>query len=156
MNSSVNAEFSIRRLHKEDLDSLLLLYKHLHAEDVALPERSRIEAVWSDIFGNPSYRYFGGFINEQLVSSCNLSVVPNLTRGCAPFGLIENVVTHADHRRQGYGKALLAHALNSAWSCDCYKVMLMTGRKDEATLEFYASAGFDSQEKRAFVAKPKT
>ena len=34
--------------------------------------------------------------------------------------------------------------------------MLMTGRKDEATLRFYQSAGFDPKGKQAFVAKPFT
>lgn len=147
---------NFRLLNAEDLDSLLLLYQHLHADDVALPERFKVDAVWSEILSNRSCQYFGGFLDEQLVSSCNLTIVPNLTRGCAPFGLIENVVTHADYRKRGYGKALLTHALNSAWSSGCYKVMLMTGRKDKETLEFYAAAGFDSGEKQAFIARPKT
>lgn len=81
-------------------------------------------------------------------------VIPNLTRGGRPYGLIENVVTHADFRKRGIGKALLAHTLAYAWSVHCYKVMLMTGRKDEATLRFYEGAGFDRHSKQAFVAKP--
>ncbi len=62
-------------------------------------------------------------------------------------------MTHADHRGQGWGKALLAHALAYAWNQGCYKVMLMTGRKDEATLAFYERAGFDRHGKQAFVAR---
>jgi hypothetical protein len=31
--------------------------------------------------------------------------------------------------------------------------MLLTGRKDEATLRFYEQAGFDQHDKQAFVAK---
>ena len=41
-----------------------------------------------------------------------------------------------------------------AWRERCYKVMLMTGRKDEHTLRFYEQAGFDRHGKQAFVAKP--
>jgi len=51
-------------------------------------------------------------------------------------------------------KAVLAHALDDAWRQNCYKVMLLTGRKDEATLRFYEHAGFDPHDKQAFVAKP--
>jgi hypothetical protein len=32
--------------------------------------------------------------------------------------------------------------------------MLLSGRKDEATLRFYEAAGFDRNEKQAFIAKP--
>jgi GNAT superfamily N-acetyltransferase len=85
---------------------------------------------------------------------CTITVIPNLTRGCRPYGVLENVVTHADHRNRGHGKAILAYALAHAWSQRCYKVMLLTGRKDDATLRFYESAGFDRHDKQAFVAKP--
>jgi GNAT superfamily N-acetyltransferase len=57
-------------------------------------------------------------------------------------------------RSQGHGKAVLATALSHAWSVGCYKVMLLTGRKDQATFEFYEAAGFDRHEKQAFIAKP--
>jgi GNAT superfamily N-acetyltransferase len=63
-------------------------------------------------------------------------------------------VTHAKHRRQGFGKTLLRSALQEAWSANCYKVMLLTGRTDEATLAFYEAAGFNRHEKQAFIAKP--
>jgi hypothetical protein len=32
--------------------------------------------------------------------------------------------------------------------------MLLTGRKDEAIFNFYESAGFNRDEKQAFVARP--
>ncbi len=99
-------------------------------------------------------RYVGGYVLGDLVASCTIMVIPNLTRGCRPYGLIENVVTHADHQKQGWGKAVLARALDFAWQQNCYKVMLTTGRKDDATLQFYEGAGFDRHDKQAFVARP--
>ena len=144
----------IRLIQANELTELLALYAHLHRADEALPPRSDVQAVWQELLGNPRYRYFGGYQGNELVSSCTLTVIPNLTRGCKPYGLIENVVTHPSHRNQGYGKAILGHALSHAWSVGCYKVMLLTGRKDEATFKFYESAGFDRHGKQAFVAKP--
>ena len=92
-------------------------------------------------------------LDAQLLASCSINLVANLTRGCRPFALIENVVTHSEHRGCGYGQALLAYAKAFAWDQGCYKVMLMTGRKDEATFQFYESAGFDRHAKQAFTAK---
>ena len=139
---------------KNDLAALLQLYAHLHASDIPLPPAADIEAVWSEIQANPRLRYFGAFIGTELIASCTIAVIPNLTRGCRPYGVVENVVTHSAHRRCGHGTAVLEVALSHAWSEDCYKVMLLTGRKDEATLSFYRSAGFDPNGKQAFIAKP--
>lgn len=143
----------IRALRSEDLDGLLGLYAQLNEADAPLPERAEVEATWAEALGQPRSRYFGGFAQEALVATCLITVVPNLTRGCRPYGLIENVVTDAAQRRRGWGRALLQHALDHAWSQRCYKVMLMTSRKDAATLRFYEQAGFDPQDKRAFVAR---
>lgn len=144
----------IRQIEASELNALLALYHHLHSGDDPLPETQVVQTVWQELLANPRYRYFGAFAGGQLVASCNLTVIPNLTRGCRPYGVIENVVTHAEHRNRGHGHAVLRHALAQAWSAGCYKVMLLTGRKDPATLQFYASAGFDPHGKQAFIAKP--
>jgi GNAT superfamily N-acetyltransferase len=146
----------IRRLAKVDLPALLNLYEHLHSSDDPLPSPSEIDAIWLEIMSSERFQYVGGFLGNELVSSCALTIIPNLTRGCRPYGLIENVVTHAAHRKRGYGTALLQFALSYAWKAGCYKVMLLTGSKNEATLRFYQSAGFDPNGKQAFIAKPNS
>jgi GNAT superfamily N-acetyltransferase len=145
---------TIRELSENNLKSLMELYGHLHDSDLPPPDQEVVSSVWNSIKANTSLRYFGVFENEVLVSACNIAVVPNLTRGCKPYGLIENVVTHRLHRRRGHGQEVLKAALSYAWSKHCYKVMLMTGRRDEATFRFYESAGFNRHEKEAFIAKP--
>jgi GNAT superfamily N-acetyltransferase len=147
--------FVIRSARPEDLDALLGLYRYLHADDDPLPERTQLDTVWRSLQDNPGVRYFVAEIAGRIVSTCNLSVVPNLTRGARPFGIIENVVTHADYRRRGLATALLRHALRTAWAFGCYKVMLMTGRRDLATLRFYEQAGFKPGVKTAFIATPE-
>lgn len=152
---TVKPPVNIREIQHDELQSLLSLYTHLHDRDDPPPSPAVAEAVWSEALSNPRIKYFGGFASGLLISSCTLSVIPNLTRACRPYGVIENVVTHSAHRGQGWGKAILAHALAAAWAQDCYKVMLLTGRKDQATLRFYEQAGFDPDDKQAFVAKPR-
>jgi GNAT superfamily N-acetyltransferase len=144
----------IRSLCARDLDSLLALYTHLHRTDLPLPDFAVVQEVWTSLMSSANDRYFGGFVDGHLVSSCALTIVLNLTRGCRPYGVIENVVTHSSHRRRGYARAVLKHALVEAWAAQCYKVMLMTGRRDEAILRFYETAGFDAGAKLAFVARP--
>ncbi len=143
-----------RELKESELDALLILYSHIHAEDDPLTERNVVEDVWREIQGNSNFKYFGAFFNRKLVSSCTLSVIPNLTRGCRPYSVIENVVTHADYRRKGHARGIHRHALSFAWRTGCYKVMLLSGRKTEGVYRFYESIGFDKYARQAFLAKP--
>ena len=149
-------EVEIRRIAPDELASLLELYGHLHAADVPLPDAATVQAVWQEMLRDPRLRCLVAEDAGRLVASCTLVIVPNLTRGARPYGLIENVVTHADYRRRGIATRLLRQALDMAWEAGCYKVMLLTGRKDEATLRFYEQAGFQRDEKTGFVAKPDT
>lgn len=144
----------IRSLRPDELDALLALYKHLHPDDQPLPARAQVEVVWQSILANPMQHCLGLYSDAHLLASCSISFMANLTRGCRPFALIENVVTHADHRGHGYGQMLLSHALALAWEQGCYKAMLMTSSRDPATLRFYERAGFDRHDKQAFIAKP--
>jgi GNAT superfamily N-acetyltransferase len=144
----------IREIRLSELKELLMIYRHLHPLDEPLPGQQAVEATWQAIQENPDLFCFGGYVDGMLVSSCLLAIIPNLTRGCRSYGIIENVVTHAGFRRKGYGQAVLKHALSHAWKMNCYKVMLLTGRKDEATYRFYESVGFDRHSKQAFLAKP--
>lgn len=145
----------IRSLGASDLSALLALYAELHPAD-AQASPAHYQQTWQTLLADPRLHCFGGFVGEALVSNCSLVIVPNLTRACRPYALIENVITAAAHRGRGYGRALLAHACAHAWAQGCYKVMLMTGRQDEATLRFYQSAGFDRHAKQAFyIAAPE-
>ena len=42
-------------------------------------------------------------------------------------------------------------ARDIAAEAGCYKLMLLTGAKDEATLNFYRRAGYNSADKTAFI-----
>lgn len=142
----------IRRISENELSELLSLYAHLHSSDDALPELAVVNEVWRALVSNPGIHCLGGYLEGQLIASCTITVIPNLTRACRPYGLIENVVTHSGYRNRGFGKAVLAHAVSVARAQCCYKVMLLTGRRDAAIVKFYESSGFDGEAKQAFVA----
>jgi len=91
---------------------------------------------------------------QFLFPMCVLDIIPNLTRGARPFGLIENVVTHAGYRNQGYGTALMGHVLNFARQKGCYKVMLLAGRTDPAVFRMHEKAGFIRGAKEGLIAYP--
>jgi GNAT superfamily N-acetyltransferase len=142
----------IRKIKKDEINKLLKLYKHLHRKDAPPPEKSRLVSIWEEITTNSRLHYFVIEVDEEIVSSCTLSVIPNLTRGGSPYGLIENVVTHEDYRRRGFGTSILKYALDIAWKQNCYKVMLLTGSKNPVIHHFYEKAGFKKGVKTGFIA----
>jgi GNAT superfamily N-acetyltransferase len=149
----VTVEAEIRDLGREDLDALLALYRHLHEKDDALPERPEVERIWSEILRDPAQMYLGAFIGQALVAACNACVVPNLTRGARPYAVIENVVTHASHRRKGIGAKVVRALVDRCWARSCYKIMLMSGASRAQVHGFYEAIGFDKNAKQAFVLK---
>jgi len=46
---------------------------------------------------------------------------------------------------------LMSAAKDIAVKNNCYKIMLMTGSKQESTYDFYRRAGYNSNDKTAFV-----
>jgi GNAT superfamily N-acetyltransferase len=142
----------IRAASGGDLQEMLALYRHLNPDDPD-PGAARAEAAWSAILGSPTIIVFVAEADGKLVSSCTLVIVPNLTRAARPYGLVENVVTHADYRNRGLARSVLAAALDAAWAADCYKVMLATGSKSPETLRFYEKSGFKQGGKTFFQAR---
>lgn len=145
-------DMQLREIEKDELGQLLQLYTFLH-EEAPPREGEELQEVWESILADPRHHILVGCVGERLICSCVLLIVPNLTHGLQPYALIENVVTHKDFRGKGCGTALLAYAVELAQTQNCYKIMLMTGRKDEKTLRFYERAGFNRQDKTAFVRR---
>lgn len=135
-------DFWIRAASREDLPELLQLYRHLIPAENLLDSEQAAQ-IWDRFSRYDGSAIYLGIRDGALVSTCTLVVVPNLTRGGASYALIENVVTHAEHRGRGHGKAVLEAAISAAWDRGCYKVMLLTGSKNPATLDFYRSVGFE-------------
>ena len=146
------AKPEIRSAEPADLPGVLALYSQLHPDDPALDVRVA-ETVWAALLSCGMTYVFVADDAGRLASSCTLAIVPNLSRGARPYGVIENVVTDADHRRMGLGRAVLHAALGKAWEANCYKVMLATGSQKEATLRFYESAGFQRGGKTYFEVR---
>jgi ribosomal protein S18 acetylase RimI-like enzyme len=142
----------IRNARQEDLPALLDLYVHLNTANAVLSEDGYLEEAWQQILSDPKVNCLVADADGALVGSCILVIVPNLTRRARFFGVIENVVTHTDYRRQGVGTKLMRHALGVAWEQNCYEVMLLSGAGRPDAHQFYESLGFKRDSKVGFVA----
>jgi GNAT superfamily N-acetyltransferase len=150
---STGIDLTIRPAVPCDLNGLRELYRHLQPDDAPLSDTVADER-WRAMLAHPGLTCVVGFMADQLVASCCLVIVPNLTRGGRSYALVENVVTHDAFRRRGVGRALIAWALAHAWDAGCYKAMLLSGSKRSAAHQFYEACGFRGGDKAGFVARP--
>lgn len=132
---------TFRTAGQQDLSHIVDLYADLNPDDLPASQDLRRD-TFQKMLAQPGLDVILGFQEEVPVTSCVLLVVPNLTRGCAPFVLIENVVTRTDCRGKGIGKDLMRHAVDRAWAAGCFKVMLMSGSANDKAHAFYEQTGF--------------
>jgi GNAT superfamily N-acetyltransferase len=135
---------------ESDLTGLLGLYTQLH--DNAYPEiDAKIINLWKDILSDHQNHIIVGLVGDKVVASCVIIIIRNLTHNQRAYALIENVITAANYRNRGYASDILNHAKEIAIKHNCYKIMLMTGSKQESTLRFYEKAGYNTNDKTAFI-----
>ncbi len=140
----------VREVRENELNEVLELYLHLHEETI--PEMTEhLENTWNTIMQDENHHIIVREADGKIVSSCVCVIIPNLTRKIRPYAFVENVVTHADYRRRGYATECLHYAKKIAENANCYKMMLLTGSKEEATWKFYENAGYNSTDKTAFI-----
>lgn len=140
----------VREAYKGDLKEILELYLFLHETDI--PEESdHLKQTWERIIEDKDHHLIVCEVDGKIASSCVCVIIPNLTRNVRPYAFVENVVTHADYRGKGYATDCLNYAKEIAEKNNCYKMMLLTGSKDEKTLDFYKHAGYNCSDKTAFI-----
>jgi GNAT superfamily N-acetyltransferase len=134
----------------QDLAGLLSLYRELRPHDPPLVEA---ETALAALLAYPHVRLIVAEVEGQLAATCQLGVIPTLTNGGRPFGIIEHVITAARFRRQGLSQQVFEQALALAWQQDCYKVMLLSGEGREAAHRLYEKLGFKAGIEKGFVIK---
>ena len=140
----------VREIFENELEQLLQLYLYLHEKSV--PEMTEhLKNTWNTIIQDNNHHIIVNEVDGKIVASCVCVIIPNLTRNIRPYAFIENVVTHADYRGKGYATECLNYAREIAERTNCYKMMLLTGSKEEKTLKFYSNAGYNSSDKTAFI-----
>lgn len=140
----------IREANETDLTEILQLYLFLHKTDIP-KDSEQLRKTWNNIINDKNHHLIICEVDNKIVASCVCVIIPNLTRNVRPYAFIENVVTHKDYRNNGYATACLNYAKQLAEKNNCYKMMLLTGSKEESTLNFYRNAGYNSSDKTAFI-----
>jgi ribosomal protein S18 acetylase RimI-like enzyme len=144
---------NVRPATSADQIALFDLYGQLHTADTLWPSQAHAAEALSKVLARDGTTILVCEVDGIVVSTAMLVVCANLTRAGRPFAIIENVVTHSDHRKSGHARRVLQHAFELARQQGCYKVTLTTGRRDEATLRFYEDLGMRRDTRTAFEVR---
>ena len=140
----------IRELVDSDFQGLMELYMQLH--DNPMPEKTPdIMEKWNKIIKDEDHHIIVCEEDGKIVSSVVCVIITNLTHNQRPYAFIENVITDENYRGRGLATKCLNYAKEIAQKENCYKMMLLTGSKRESTLNFYRKAGYNSEDKTAFI-----
>ncbi|NRB02162.1 MAG: GNAT family N-acetyltransferase [Rhodobacteraceae bacterium] len=132
-----------------------LMCRRLGLADAAAAETLYAELVgdepidigrFSSILDHSGSTIWGAERDGQVVAMVTLHLLPNVTQGGRPYGLIENVVTLRAHQGSGAGRAVMQAAIDHAWAENAYKIMLLTGQ-DTGVKGFYERLGFRADQK---------
>lgn len=143
----------VRLATSADQRVLFDLYDQLHTADTPWPSEAHAVDAFSKVLKQAGTTILVCEVDGTVVSTAMLVICPNLTRAGRPFAIIENVVTHRDHRKSGHARRVLERAFEIAREQGCYKVTLTTGRRDEATLRFYEGLGMRRDTRTAFEVR---
>lgn len=141
----------IRLARPDDFKQIAKLLNQLNPDDPVLSTEQ--SGTCCEILNSDHLKLLVADDNNSLIGSCYLNIILNLTREARPYAVIENVITDAMHRNKGVGKMLITRAVDTAREADCYKVVLMTGRKDDSVHAFYKKCGFVADEKQAYILR---
>lgn len=140
----------VREIVNEDFDGLMELYTQLHNN--SFPQKTdEIINLWKTILNDENHHIIVAVEDNKIVASCVCVIIPNLTHNQQPYAFVENVITDEAYRKRGLATQCLNFAKDIAIKNNCYKLMLLTGSKEESTLNFYRKAGYNSNDKTAFI-----
>lgn len=125
-----------------DLPDLTVLYRHLYPRYRIFAKALALDAFQQAI-EEPGVTILAGLLDQKLVSASTLIVIPNATWAGKPVAMIDNVVTHSDHRQNGYARDVVRCSIRLAWRVGCTKVLLLGGFNDPAVSGLCASNGFE-------------
>lgn len=103
---------------------------------------ARYQTAFEEIDADSNQYLIVGLDAGLVVSTLQLTVIPNLSRVGMKRGQIEAVRVAEDRREQGIGSSMLRWAIELARSKGCSMVQLTTDRRRAEVIGFYERLGF--------------
>lgn len=142
----------IRRLVKDDLESLAALYKQFWGEASSL---EKMQPTFQRLDKNPNYVFLVMEKQHQLVGSVLGIICEELYGDCKPFMVVEDVIVDKHYRRMGIASSLMRELEKIASKNNCNYIIFVTESERTEACEFYESIGYKSDAYKGFKKRLK-
>ena len=130
----------IKRIEKNDLESLSLLFEELLEKQSSL---SLMNKTFREVENNDRYILLGAKKNGKLIGSVMGILCYDQVGDCRPFMVVENVIVAQSFRGFGTGKKLMTEIETIAESKNCSYIFFVSGSERKEVHKFYESLGYD-------------
>lgn len=139
----MNGALTLREATADDLPQVLALYAQPGLDDGQVLDLPRAREIHAQFARYPNYRLFVACdAAGSVLGSYALLVMHNLAHMGTPSAIAEDVVVDQNHRSQGIGHQMMAHALGQAREAGCYKLALSSNQQRNRAHAFYDALGF--------------
>lgn len=139
-------DINFRKATRADIPNIVRLL----ADDALGVTRERYEdplpsqyyAAFNEIDADKNNYLIIAELDNQVIGTLQLTIIPYLTYQGGKRALIEAVRTDKSVRGKGVGKAMIEWTIHKAQEVGCHVVQLTTDKKRPDALEFYKKLGF--------------
>jgi GNAT superfamily N-acetyltransferase len=138
--------FEIREATETDIPGVLSLYAQPSFDDGKILDFQTAKELFKSFQDYPFYKLFVMMDtgeNRKIIATYALLKMNNIGHLGTPSAIVEDVVVSTDYQNQGLGKQMMNHAMTTARSIGCYKLVLSSNIKRNDAHEFYKSLGFE-------------
>lgn len=86
----------------------------------------------------------------EILGTVTLNICLQALHGSRPYGVVENIIVHENHRSKNIGQKLLEYVEDYCRSINCHRIMLLSNSKRERAHQFFEKVGYDGSISKGF------
>ncbi|SFM30451.1 N-acetylglutamate synthase, GNAT family [Paenibacillus sp. 1_12] len=137
----------IRQAERTDKDQIFELYKMLVPNSKKM---NVIEEQIDKIRRDPNNFLFVNDEEGEILGTLTLNICLQALHGIRPYGVVENIIVHENHRGKNVGRELLQFVEDYCKSIDCHRIMLLSNSTRERAHQFFEREGYDGSISKGF------
>ncbi|MCM3237396.1 GNAT family N-acetyltransferase [Heyndrickxia oleronia] len=131
----------IREAERSDKVQLYKLYKML----VPNSKKMNIQEEQIEIIKRDPHNFLLVYEEEGVIlGTLTLNIFLQALHGFRPYGIVENIIVHENHRNRKIGQQLLQYVEEYCRSIDCHRIMLLSNSQRLRAHQFFEREGYES------------